>query len=82
MKGYWQASVICEGALDEDRQCTDTQLSALVADVEKFALAHPDQDVEIYTLWHGHPRAQEECACVQYATDHHPTYAWGPNHAS
>lgn len=75
---YWQVSVICEGALDEDRQLTDAQLQPFVDSIEEWANAHPDKDVEIYTLFHDHARGRE-CECIQYVTDHHPAHAWGPN---
>lgn len=76
-KGYWQVSVICEGALDEDRELSDIAYPLFLADVEGWANAHSDLDVEVYAIWHEHRRGVD-CECIQYVTDHHPAAAWGP----
>lgn len=69
--GYWQTSVVIDGALDSDDELTDRQLTRLRREIEVHATDHPDQQVEVYALWHDHARGRD-CECVQYAQDHHP----------
>ena len=74
---YAQVDVIVEGALDESvflnsDSAIDTFVSKVERDAEADGLA-----TEVYVLWHQHDEAIDcEGNCVQYLTDHRPTYSF------
>src|SRR5262245_40894860 len=69
---YADVSIIVEGALEEEQRLhTDAEVDELVTRVEREAKAD-GLETEVYVLWHDHDEADEECACIQYAQDHHP----------
>lgn len=70
--GYIEITVLVDGAETEVEQFTT------VSAEERFCLGIQaeamvnDLPVSIYRQYHGHAPEAEECACAQYATDHHP----------
>jgi hypothetical protein len=82
-ESYAEVSVIVDGALDAEVMFTDetlmlAYLASVGAEAESDGLP-----TEVYVLWHDHPLYDEavdldydDCACVQYVSDHHPDYSW------
>lgn len=83
MDGYYDVSVIVEGALDDDRVFgglggsldDGPSLEEYVAQVSRKAEAD-GLETEVYVRYHGHELEIEECSCAQYETDHFPKYHW------
>ena len=82
MSGYWQVTVIVEGAIDcEVELVSDEALDAFIDEV-KDAATEDGKPTEVYTLWHNHaPLTSEDDAsfedvCIQYATDLRPVFVW------
>lgn len=74
MSDYIQATVIVDGALDEERTFTSkTEFDVWFSRIkcEDFT----GMEVDIYTIVHNHPQSQEECVCVQYMNDHAPMWS-------
>lgn len=77
---YVEATVIVDGALAEEETFSDGQaeeLNAWLTRQKELAMAHPDQETQVYLMDHGHPPDMEDCSCAQYLTDHHPYWKWG-----
>ncbi len=78
---YVDASVVVEGAVEEDATFHDYLLfEEWLRGVEEDAAGH-GYLTEVYVIEHEHDdlKEDEECACVQYLTDHHPAYVYnGP----
>lgn len=87
--GYDEVTIVVDGALDETRiysfggsvsrdqlQEQSGDFDALLAELETAA-EHDELEIEVYVLTHGHPIDTDDCACAQYATDHHPNYIFG-----
>jgi hypothetical protein len=75
--GWWDASVIIEGALDEESELhSQAELDALVARLDR--LAKDGKPTELYLLYHDHGPLDDgaEDVCVQYLTDHHAYKTW------
>jgi hypothetical protein len=69
---YADVSLVVEGALDNQSVAyTETDVDEYVQAAEAEAKAD-GLHTEVYVLWHEHDETNEECACVQYLTDHHP----------
>lgn len=75
MSGYWQASVVIDGAVDQEDELTDRQFNKLQTEITGWAETHPDTPVEVFGLWHEHRRGVD-CECAQYATDHRPVLSF------
>jgi hypothetical protein len=68
---YADVSVIVNGALEEERTFHDeTLMNDYLGQIEDEAKGDGIR-TEIYVLWHEHDD-MDGCACIQYATDHHP----------
>ena len=75
---YAEVSVIVNGALEEEETFTDyLLLEEYVKNIESDAEDH-GYLTEVHIVQHEHEPLQgdDECACVQYLTDHHPTYVY------
>jgi hypothetical protein len=70
-------SVVVDGALEEDETFFDYALmEQYLSEVEADAVDH-GYLTEVYVVWHDHEPG--DCDCIQYLTDHHPTYTYnGP----
>ncbi len=71
---YLDASVIVDGALEEDSTFHDYLVfEAWLEGVKEDAASH-GYLTEVFVVEHDHADLEqdEECACVQYLTDHHP----------
>lgn len=80
MTGYTEVTVIVDGALEESEnfgggKAEAARFDAFLARVEAEAEAD-GLLTEVYTLDHPHAEDAEECACAQYATDHHPAWTF------
>jgi hypothetical protein len=91
MEGYYDVTVVIEGAVDEDATFPETDegmigMDQMIDSLRIWAkqdkingIASAEQVnpwVQIFTLYHAHPLSDEECSCAQYVTDHHPEYEW------
>lgn len=72
MAPYADVSVIVEGALEEEATFHDETLM-------RDWIAHVIEDLradgvsgQVYVVHHDHDESDEDCACVQYLTDHRP----------
>lgn len=77
--GFTEVSVIWAGALDESATFGDNETDAMetfVAGVQRDASETTDA-VEIYALRHDHASDVDDCACMQYVTDHSPLWTNG-----
>ncbi len=76
MDRYTDARLICEGAVERDETfATYAEAETWAAnELEQYAAEAPGASVEIYLTDHEHAPEVEDCACVQYLTDHHPTF--------
>jgi len=73
---YLDASVIVDGALEEDARFHDYLVfEEWLNGVEEDANSH-GYLTEVYTIEHDHEESDEECSCAQYLTDHHPSYIY------
>jgi hypothetical protein len=73
---YADVSVIVDGALGESETFTDyLLLEEYVRTIEEEAAGH-GYPTEVYVVEHNHALDVDDCACVQYLTDHHPQYAY------
>lgn len=73
---YDQVSVVVDGALESEEIFTDYLLeSEYIRSVAEDALGD-GYETEVYVIEHDHSPDDEECACVQYLTDHHPRYVF------
>lgn len=70
---YIEASTIIEGALEETEtfQYADEYQEWLDATIEELA----DVDAQVYAIHHEHDLDVDDCACVQYLTDHAPVWS-------
>jgi hypothetical protein len=71
---YSEISVIVDGAEEEFETFGDEiLLQEFIAEIERDQRGHGYR-VEVYRYDHDHaiPPGDEECACRQYDTDHHP----------
>lgn len=76
MNEFWDVSVIVEGALDASETFESSDgMEDYIARQEQAA-KKDGLWTEVFVQYHGHPMAEEECACAQYETDHHPDYEW------
>lgn len=75
MTGYREVTTVVDGA-EEDFSVIDldTGLDEIVTRAE--TIAQRGRSVQVYTITHDHRPSEEECACVQYLTDHHPDYSF------
>ena len=74
--GYYEAWMICGGALAEEFECDESEKDLLTqwlsrAKKETFYLA---ETVELYGRFHGHDAIEGECLCSQMETDHNPMW--------
>lgn len=79
-ESYVEATVIVDGALDEEAVFgtgEQENLEAWITVQKELAMAHPLQETQIYLMEHGHSPDVEDCSCAQYLTDHHPHWSWG-----
>ena len=76
MHGYLEAYVIWEGALDQERtfRAANTEYARWALRIIRDALKE-GADVQVYSIYHDHSPDVEDCACVQYLTDHSPDYS-------
>ena len=75
---YADCTVIVAGAVEETATFADeTLMNDWLKDIEDDAETSGYR-IEVYVVWHDHDFDVEECACVQYLTDHHPTYVYNP----
>ena len=75
---YAELSVIVDGALETEETFHDeTLMSARVEEIKEDARGD-GYPTEVFILYHEHDdlTGDQECACVQYVTDHRPAYAW------
>ena len=75
---YTEVSVVVDGALEEEQTFHDyLLLNEYVATIEDDAKSH-GYLTQVYIIEHEHAdlEGDEECVCVQYLTDHHPSYSW------
>ena len=69
---YADVSAVVNGAL------TEQLIAYTQAQVDEFVEHHERKtredglSTEVYVLWHEHENTVEDCACVQYLTDHNP----------
>ena len=74
LDGYIEAWVIADGAVSDSQTfkfSEGKQLDDWLRDKKGDAMRGTAR-VEIYLLSHDHPADVEDCACVQYLTDHSP----------
>jgi len=74
---YIDASVIVDGALEEDATFTDYLVfEDWLKGIERDARSHGYR-TEVYVIEHAHPLEDgADCACVQYLTSHHPAHVF------
>lgn len=75
--GWWDASIIVDGALDESLELTtQDEIDELVKKLDE--LSSDGKSTELYLLRHDHAELGEldDDTCVQYLTDHHPYRTW------
>lgn len=78
--GYTEFTVIVDGALDEELMLEwadedyDVKQSSLLDGCEQSVRAGDCTEVDVFIIEHAHEMSDEECACVQYLTDHAPTF--------
>ena len=79
--GYTEFTVIADGALDEGLTLDwtderyDVQQSQLLDSCERDA-REQGIEINVYIIEHEHEHTDEECACVQYLTDHNPAFTF------
>jgi hypothetical protein len=76
MNGYYEAYLVCEGALDEERTFADYDEAIEWLEAEAERARNAGFQLEGYILEHWHPEDWPgECECSQYALDHRPVVA-------
>lgn len=76
---YADVSVIWNGALDEETTVyEDEEVDAIIAEAQAEAERDGSSLVQVFVLWHEHDNDGQECECVQYLTDHRPSYEFAP----
>jgi hypothetical protein len=73
---YVDIDIIVDGALERSETFHDYLLFEEFISQEKEEAEGHGYLTEVYVVEHNHPQEDEECACVQYLTDHHPLYTW------
>ncbi len=81
---YTEVYTVVDGALDEEFDIEDGFIGESVFDFDgwldelKHAANTQNFTVDVYEIEHEHDEDDGECSCVQYLTDHHPSYTFGP----
>lgn len=73
---YAEVTVVVDGAEQELSIINDPdQMISYIERIESEAVAD-GLPTEVYVIEHPHDMDDEECACVQYLTDHRPRWSW------
>lgn len=69
---HWTVVTVVEGTLeDEDRVFSQEELDDKIQEIALLS-AQDGVPTQVWVLYHPHPPADRECACVQYLTDLSP----------
>lgn len=73
---YAEVTVIVDGVQESFDTFYDyNYLNLWLDEIREDALGH-GYPTEVYVMYHEHAATEEECACAQYITDHHPAYSY------
>jgi hypothetical protein len=72
--GYFEAYVVWEGALDEERIFPYHLEGAMIRWASQIIQEAREEKASssVYAVPHVHAYTAEECQCIQYLTDHRP----------
>ena len=73
---YYDVAVVIGGAEDYSEDLDTYAEVEQVNDQEALAALEHGLHTQIYVVHHDHAVSDEECACVQYLQDHHPTWEY------